>query len=326
MSRVPISFACAAYDRMVPLLTGEVQPQGLDLNFIPVARPRETFDRMAGGLEFDAAEFSASEFISGRAAGTSPFVALPVFPSRMFRHGFITVNTTKVRTPKDLEGKRIGVPLYTMSAAVWIRGMLTHEYSVDFSKVHWVQGATNESGRHGNPSPPPLLKPIDIEINKSDKSMSELLEEGAIDAILGSDIPDALNRNPKIVRLFPNFPEIEAESYRRTGIFPIMHLVAIKRDVYERHPFIATSLYKAFCQSKDLALSRMRHGGMLATMMPWMLAQIEVMDGVFGPDPWPYGVEPNRKTLEALVTYLAEQSLIAKPLPVDDLFVRVGVA
>ena len=157
MARVPISFACAAYDRMVPLLTKEVQPEGIDPNFIPVARPRDTFDRMAGGLEFDAAEFSSSEFISGTPAGMSPFVALPVFPSRMFRHSFITVNTNNVRAPKDLEGKRIGVPLYTMSAAVWIRGVLKHEYGVDLSKVHWVQGATNEPGNHGNPSPSPRV-------------------------------------------------------------------------------------------------------------------------------------------------------------------------
>ena len=213
-----------------------------------------------------------------------------------------------------------------MSAAVWIRGILKHEYDVDLSKVRWVQGATNEPGSHGNPSAPPLLNPVDIEVNRSTKSLSDLLEDGAVDAILGSDIPNALNRKPKIARLFPNFPEVEAESFRKTGIFPIMHLVAIRRDVYERHPFIATSLYKAFNDAKNLALRRMRHGGMLASMMPWMLAHIETMDRVFGADPWPYGVEQNRKTLEALVTYLAEQSLIAKPLPVDNLFVRVGVA
>jgi 4,5-dihydroxyphthalate decarboxylase len=326
MSRVPISFACAAYDRMVPLLTGEASPLGIDLNFIPIAMPRETFDRMAGAQEFDAAEFSSSEFISRMGAGASPFVALPVFPSRMFRHSFITVNTQKVRTPKDLQGKRIGVPLYTMTAAVWIRGLLMHEYGVDLSGVAWVQGAANRSGRHGNPSVLPMLKAVAIENNTSDKSLSDLLEDGAIDAMIGSNVPKALGRNPRIARLFPNFPEVEADYYRRTGIYPIMHLVALKREVHERYPFVATSLYKAFCQAKDIALARMRFDGMLATMMPWMLAQIETMDGIFGADPWPYGVEPNRKTLEALVTYLAEQHLIAKPIPVDDLFVRVGGA
>jgi 4,5-dihydroxyphthalate decarboxylase len=323
MSRLPVSFACAVYDRMLPLYIGEVAPQGIDLNFSPVASPRETFDRMAGNQEFDAAEFSSSEFISRRGADDCPFVALPVFPSRMFRHSFITVNKNSVKAPKDLEGKRIGVPLYTMSAAVWIRGLLQNDYGVDFSKVHWIQGATNKGGAHGNPTVPPLLNPISIEVNSSGKSLSELLEAGAIDAILGSDIPDALNRNPVVQRLFPDFPKVEADYYRRTGIYPIMHLVAMRRSLYEQNPFIATSLYKAFTQSKDLALSRMRHGGMLQTMMPWMLAQIEEMNKVLGPDSWPYGVDANRKTLEALMTYLVQQSLIEKPIPVDDLFVPV---
>jgi 4,5-dihydroxyphthalate decarboxylase len=308
---------------MVPLLTGEVRPAGIDLNFIQIASPRETFDRMAGGLEFDAAEFSSSEFISRMGAATCPFVALPVFPSRMFRHGFITVNTKVVRGPKDLAGKRIGVPLYTMTAAVWIRGLLMHEYGVDLSGVRWVQGATNKVGAHGRPTVPPLLKHIAIENNETGKPLSDLLEAGEIDAILGADIPAALGRNPSVARLFPDFPKVEADYYRRTGIYPIMHLVAIKREVYERHPFVATSLYQAFCRAKAIALTRMRSTGMLATMMPWMLAEIETMDAVFGPDPWPYGVEANRKTLQALVDYLAEQSLIAKPIAVDDLFVRV---
>ncbi len=323
MSTLPISFACAPYDRMVPLLSGEVRPAGIDLNFIQIASPRETFDRMAGGLEFDAAEFSSSEFISRLSAGTCPFVALPVFPSRMFRHGFITVNTKAVKSPKDLAGKRIGIPLYTMTAAVWIRGLLMHEYGVDLSGVRWVQGATNKVGAHGRPTVPPLLKHVSIDSNESDKTLSELLEAGEIDAILGADIPAALGRNPVVARLFPDFPKVEADYYRRTGIYPIMHLVVIKREIYERHPFVATSLYQAFCRAKAIALTRMRSTGMLATMMPWMLAEIETMDAVFGPDPWPYGVEANRKTLQALVDCLAEQSLIAKPIAVDDLFVRV---
>jgi 4,5-dihydroxyphthalate decarboxylase len=323
MPNVPISFACAAYDRMVPLITKEVAPEGIDFTFVPVASPRQTFDRMAARQEFDAAEFSSSEFISGTVAGTSPFVALPVFPSRMFRHGFIVVNTRTVREPKDLAGKRIGVPLYTMSAAVWIRGLLAHDYGVDLSDVRWVQGAANKPGRHGNPSPPPMLRRVSIEDNTSDKSLSDLLEEGAIDAVIGSDLPLAVHRGGNVARLFPDFPEVEADYYKRTGIYPIMHLVALRRDTYEKNPAIAKSLFQAFVRAKELALARMRHTGMLATMMPWMLAQVETMDRVFGPDPWPYGVEANRKTLEALVAYLHEQSLIARKVPVDDLFVAV---
>jgi 4,5-dihydroxyphthalate decarboxylase len=324
MSLVPLSFACAPYDRMMPLRTGEVSVPGVDLNFISIPHPRETFDRMAGGLEFDSAEFSSSEFISQLGTGFSHFVALPVFPSRMFRHGFITVNTKTVKSPKDLEGKRIGVPLYTMTAAVFIRGMLAEEYGVDFSQTRWVQGSINSSTQHGNPTVPPLLKKIAIENNRSGKSLSELLDAGEIDAVIGTDFPASIRTNPSIKRLFPNFPDVEREYFRKTGIHPIMHLVVLKRELYERHPFIATSLYQAFCKSKDTALERMRYPRALAVMMPWMMAEIEAMDAVLGPDPWPYGVEANRKTLEALVRYLVEQSLIPKPISVDDIFVRVN--
>ena len=323
MSAVSVSFACAAYDRMVPLLTGEVRPAGIDLNFIPIASPRDIFDRMAGRLEFDCCEFSSSELISQLGTGKTALTAIPVFPSRMFRHGFITVNKDKIKSPKDLEGKRIGVPLYTMTAAVFIRGMLSDEYGVDFSRVKWVQGSINVAGRHGNPTVPPLLKKLDIQVNNSGKSLSELIDSGEIDAIIGTDFPIAMRTNKSIGRLFPNFPEVERDYYRKTGIYPIMHLVAIKRDLCERHPFIATSLYKALCKSKDISLARLRYNGALATMIAWSIEQMEIMDSVFGEDPWPYGIERNRKTLEALMRYLVEQSLIAKPLSLESIFVPV---
>ena len=323
MSALPLTFACAAYDRMVPLLTGEVRPAGIDLNFIPIASPREIFDRMAGGLEFDCCEFSSSELISQVATSASALTAIPVFPSRMFRHGFITVNRDRIKSPKDLQGRRIGVPLYTMTAAVFIRGMLTDQYGVDFSGVEWVQGSINAAGRHGNPSAPPLLKKVNIKVNGSGRSLSELIDAGEIDAIIGTDFPHAMRTNTTIGRLFPNFPEVERDYYRATGIYPIMHLVAIRRELCERHPFIATSLYQAFCRSKNIALERLRFPRALATMMPWTIADMEIVESVFGDDPWPYGIERNRRTLEALVRYLVEQSLIAKPLPLDSIFVPV---
>ena len=257
MPALPLSFACAAYDRMVPLLTGEVKPAEMSLNFIPIVSPRDIFDRMAGRLEFDCCEFSSSELISQVGAGASALTAIPVFPSRMFRHGFITVNRNRIKSPKDLEGKRIGVPLYTMTAAVFIRGMLTDQYGVDFSDVEWVQGSINVAGRHGNPTVPPLLNKVNIKVNDGEVSR-ELIDAGEIDAIIGTDFPRAMRTNKAIGRLFPDFPDVERDYYRSTGIYPIMHLVAIKRELYERHPFIATSLYQAFCKSKDLALARLR--------------------------------------------------------------------
>ena len=251
-----MTFACGLYDRMLALYTGEVQAEGIDLAFLAIDDPRQIFDRMGKNLDFDACEMSSSEVISRYAAGRREMVALPVFPSRVFRHGFITVNRKAVRTPKELAGKRIGVPLYTQTAALFIRGLLQDEYDVDLSGVHWVQGATNSAESHGNPSAPPLLKPVSIEQNTSGRSLSELLETGEIQAILGSGLPVALRTNPDVQRLFPDFHVRELDYYRRTRIFPIMHLVAIRRDIYEKHPFVATSLYKAMTEAKDIALAQ----------------------------------------------------------------------
>jgi 4,5-dihydroxyphthalate decarboxylase len=325
MPGLKLTFACGLYDRMLALYTREVRPEGIDLNFIAIDSPREIFDRMAGGLEFDASEMSSSEFISRKAAGACPFVALPVFPSRTFRHGFIAVNRRSgIRTPKDLEGKRIGVPLYTMTAAIWIRGHLQHDYGVDLATIRWVQGAINKAGAHGKPSVLPALRKIALDINDTGKSLDELLEAGEIDAIMGTSLPASIRRNPDIRRLFPDFPEVEKEYYRRTRIFPIMHLVVIRREIHDAHPFVAGSLYKAFCEAKNRALDKMRFTGALRYMLPWMTAELEEVQQLFGDDPWPYGVEANRPTLQALVEYMAEQSIIAAPVAVDDLFVAVG--
>jgi 4,5-dihydroxyphthalate decarboxylase len=323
MPKLPITFACGLYDRMLALYTGEVKPEGIDLHFLAIDEPRQIFDRMGKNLEFDACEMSSSEVVSRLAAGRKEMVALPVFPSRVFRHGFITVNRRTVAKPKDLEGKRIGVPLYTQTAAVFIRGLLQDEYGVDFSGVQWLQGATNTPHSHGDSAAPAPLKRVSIEQNKSGRSLSELLAAGEIQAILGSGLPDALRTHPDVRRLFADFHARELDYYRRTRIFPIMHLVAIRRDVYEKHPFIATSLYKAMTQAKDLALAKMHNVGTLRYMLPGMLAELDEIADTFGGDPWPYGVEANRPTLEALLRYLAEQSLIEAPIPVQDLFVPI---
>lgn len=326
MAKLSMTFACGLYDRMVPLFAGEVQPEGIDLNFIRLDDPRQIFDRMGGGLEFDCSEMSSSEYISRKNAERHggppcPFVAIPVIASRVFRHGFIVVNRDRIHSPKDLAGKRIGVPLYTMSAAIWMRGHLTHDYGVDLSNVTWVQAAINASKSHGEPSPPPLHRPAKIIADTGGRSLSELLDKGEIDALLGTGMPDCMRTNPSIQRLFPNYRDVERDYYQRTKIFPIMHVVVIKKTLYEQHPFIATSLYNAFCKSKDAALERMKYIGALRYMLPWLPADLDEIEEVFGGDPWPYGVEPNRPTLEALVTYLADQGVTQTREPVDSLFV-----
>jgi 4,5-dihydroxyphthalate decarboxylase len=322
MAKLRLSFACALYDRMQPLYTGEVQPAGIELNFIPIEEPRPIFDRMSGGQEFDVAEYSSSEFVQRFANKQCPFVAIPVFPSRAFRHGFIAINKKSgIAKPKDLEGKRVGVPLYTMTAAIFIRGLLQHEFGVDFEKIHWVQGAVNHAGAHGKPTVLPLLKPVPIEVDPSGRSLSDLIEARVVDATLGTSLPEAIRTNPDITRLFPNYVEMEREYYKRTGIYPIMHLVAIKKEVHERYPFVASSLYDAFVESKRIALKHMYNLRALRYMTPFLMRDIDEIYEIFNGDPWPYGVEKNRRTLEALVTYLVDQHLIAAPVKVDDLFV-----
>ena len=319
-----LTFACGLYDRMLPLYTGEVKPRGVELDYRIMEDPREVFDRMARGLEFDVAEMSSSELISRMSAGQCPFVAIPVFPSRVFRHGFIFVNARSgIRTPKDLEGRRVGVALYTMTAAIWIRGHLQHDYGVDLSTIRWVQGSINSPGAHGSPTVLPMVKNPRLEVNASGKSLSRLLEEGGIDAITGAQLPEAYGRNPDVRRLFPDFRRVEQDYYRRTRIFPIMHLTVIKRAKYEESPAIATALYRAFCESKERALAKMRYLGTLRYMLPWLAADLDEINELFGGDCWPYGIEPNRPTLEALIRYMVEQSIIAAPLKVEDLFVPV---
>jgi 4,5-dihydroxyphthalate decarboxylase len=315
-----MTFACGLYDRMLALQTGDIKPDGIDLNFLVIDNPREIFDRMSNRLEFDACEMSSSEYVSRLAAKKLPFVALPVFASRVFRHGFIVVNRRYITAAKDLAGKRIGVPLYTQTAAIFIRGLMQHDLGVDLGDIEWVEGAVNEPGRYGHPSVMPLLRPVNIAPNQSGKSLSDLLETGEIHAIIGSNLPRALNRHPDVVRLFPDYRAREQDYFRRTRIFPIMHLVVIRNDIHERHPFVATSLYDALCAAKDRAREKMRFAGTLRYMLPWLPADIEELDTLFGGDCWPYGIEPNRPTLEALVTYMAEQGLIAQPIPIDQLF------
>jgi 4,5-dihydroxyphthalate decarboxylase len=307
---------------MEAIRDGEVRLEGIDLTCITLKSGRDVFDRMVGGREFDVAELSASEYISLSGAGDERFVALPVFPSRVFRHGYIFINTRAgVCAPKDLEGKRIGLPLYTQTAAIWARGHLQHQFGVDLTRVRWVEGAVEKGGGHGRPHAPPLLQPARVERNESGLSLGTLLERGEIAALIGSRKPEGFGRHPDIARLFPDYRALERKLYETAGIFPIMHLVAMRRDLHERHRWIASSLYKAFVEAKQRALARMRYAGSLAVMLPWLMAEIEEIDAVFGGDAWPYGIAPNRATLQALIQYMVEQHFIAKAIPLETLFV-----
>ena len=323
MAKLQLSFACGLYDRMQPLYTGEVKVDGIDLNFIAIDQPRPIFDRMAGGEEFDVAEFSSSEFVQRFANKQCPFVAIPVFPSRAFRHGFIAVHRKAgIKTPKDLEGKRVGVPLLTMTAAIYINGLLQHEYGVDLRKIHWVQGAMNTGGAHGSPTVLPLLKPVAIEQNTIEQ-IDERPDRGARGRRDAGHQPAGGDPHQSGHRAA--VPELRGarEGVSTSAPRSIRSCIWSRSAsrIYEKYPFIATSLYNAFCESKKIALEKMFNLRALRYMTPFLMRDIDEIHEIFDGDPWPYGLEPNRPTLEAFVTYLTDQSLIAAPVPVDDLFV-----
>jgi 4,5-dihydroxyphthalate decarboxylase len=317
-----LSLACGPYDRTEALQHGIVRPEGIDLIYVPIQSPPEIFARMVTNASFDASEMSCAHYLTHRSRGEFPFVAIPVFPSRMFRHGYIFVNTASgIRNPADLEGKRVGVPEYSQTAAVWIRGLLRHEFGVALERIRWFVGGVNAPDR---PDALVNLPDADVSITRiKDRPLNDLLVAGDIDALIGARRPAALGRDPRVARLFPNYRDLEREYYRRTGIFPIMHTVVIREALYREHPWVADSLYKAFALAKDWCLAQMRFSSSLRYTLPWMHADLEEMADVFGADPWPYGLEANRRTLQALADYLWEQRLVRGPLRIDDLFAPV---
>jgi 4,5-dihydroxyphthalate decarboxylase len=307
---------------MVPLYTGEVRPEGIELTFFADSGPHiDLYKKMFAG-EFDASEMSSSEYLRRTSAGDRTFIAIPAFPSRVFRHGMICINRNAgIDSPKDLEGKRVGVPAFGMTAALWIRGLLQREYDVDLRSIQWVEdldfgvGAGSQSER--------LAKTFRIERNSSGKPLETLLDEGVIDAFIGADIPEALRTSPNARRLFPNYKELEQDFYRRTKIFPIMHTVVIRREIYNTHPFVAKALFDALSRSKEIARERMRYMGTLRAMLPWMIAEIEENDALFGGDPFAYGLEPNRHVLETALGYLEDQAMLDSPVNLDTAFAEV---
>ncbi|KIW15779.1 hypothetical protein PV08_05829 [Exophiala spinifera] len=305
---------------MDALAQGRVKPAGIDLNYITIEHPRDIFDRMIRGMEFDASEMSVSEYICRWADGERDLIGIPILPARAFRHNCIAVNTDIIQKPSDLNGKRIGVQLYTMTAAVWIRGAL-QTAGVDLSSITWVEGDIKKPGAHGKPKAKPLLRPVRIvPYMDAARSLSDLLADGDIAATIGADTPPCLGKAPNVQRLFPNIRETEKRYYQDTGIFPIMHLVVIKKDLVDKHPFVPSSLFHAMNESKDIALRGMRFLATYRYMLPFLPADLEEIDQLFGGDPWPYGIEPNRKSLEALVTYLYDQAMVDRKIPLQELF------
>ena len=322
MGKLRLSLACSNYDRTRALFDGRVRVEGTDLNCLclPI---EEIFFRMLRHHEFDVSEMSLSSYVVSLFAEHPRFIAIPVFLSRCFRHSCIFLSRDSgIREPKDLIGKRVGVPEYQMTAGVWIRGTLSDEYGVPVSSVTYFRGGEEEPGR---PEKLRLNLPPEIRLESiaGNKTLSAMLAAGEIDALYTARMPSTFgNGSGKVRRLFVHYQKVERDYYVKTKIFPIMHTVAIRREVYDKNPWIAQSFVKAFQQAQQSAYRNLYDSGALSTMLPWLTQHVEETRGLMGEDFWPYGLEKNEHTLETFLRYSFEQGLSKRPLRVEDLFAR----
>jgi 4,5-dihydroxyphthalate decarboxylase len=319
MNEVPLTLAISPYDHVEDLVAGRIVPEGIRLTCLTLP-VEEIFFRFLKYREWDVSELSFAKYASLISQGDDSLTALPVFPSRIFRHSSIYVRLDgPVRTPQDLAGKRIGLPEWAQTAAVYSRGFMMHQYGIDLAGIDWVQAGVNEPGRTEKVtlSLPPAIRLIP----RPDKSLSQMLVEGEIDAALSAHPPDCFESgHPNVTRLFEDYMTVEAEYYRKTGIFPIMHVLAVKRTMLDAWPWIAMSLLKAFEEAKRRSVARALEITAPRFPIPWCFEHARRAQDLFGNDYWPYGVEANRTTLEAFLQYAYEQGVCHRRLTPQDLF------
>ena len=323
MTDLKLRLACNDYDRCRALIDGTVKPDGISLD-ITVLKPRELFPRMLDHQEFDVAELSLASYATLTARDASPFVAIPVMLSKLFRHSCIYVRKgAGIEHLQDLKGKRVGTTQYGATAIVYIKGMLNDEYGIAPEDLRWFIGGLS------TPTEPPLVPlnlpgKIALEFLPRGQTLEAMFAKGELDALFAILLPRMfLAGSPDIARLFPNHRDVEEDYYRRTKILPIMHTVVIREHVYNAHPFVAASLYRAFCESRDRAIAPLYDTDALMVSLPFLIDHIEQNRRVFGDDIWAYGLEPNRPSLDALCRYVHEQGLAPRRITPDDLFVPV---
>jgi 4,5-dihydroxyphthalate decarboxylase len=319
MPGIRLSMAISDYDHVRDLVNGRVRAEGIDL--IPMELPiEEIFYRMFSFAEWDVAEFSMAKYVSMIGEGTAPFRAIPVFPSRVFRQSaFYVATRASVRSPKDLVGKRIGIPEWAQTAGVYARAFLQHQCGIRLADVHWIQAGVNQAGRSEKAT---LSLPDGIEIEQiRDRSLNELLLTGDLDGIISAREPVAfLARDPRIARLWPDYRSIEESYYRDTGIFPIMHVIVIRNEMLSRHRWIAMNLFRAFDEAKANSLKNLSSIVNSSVAIPWMHHAYDHAQAVLGENFWPYGIEGNQRTLEAFLQYCSEQGVTRREVSVEELF------
>ena len=320
MVDVPITIACGDYDRTRAIRDGTVKVEGCAVTYLPLY-PEEIFHRVFKFQEFDVAEISFSSYIRTVATGASAYIGIPAFVSRIFRHSGIYIrNGAGIGRPQDLRGKRIGLPEYQITAVVWMRAMMQHEYGVAPSEIHWRSGGQEQPGRHER-TPLKPIDGVDLQPISGNKTLVGMLRDGELDALFAARAPSSfVNGEPHIARMFPNTRHAEQAYYKKTKLFPIMHLVGIRKTLAESYPWLATSAYKAFCEAKARAMIALRDVNALMVTLPWLEAETNETMAIMGEDFWKYGVAENMREIEALTQYVYEQGLTDRKVEIKELF------
>lgn len=320
MPQLELSIATGDYDRVRAIKDGRVRVEGCTVRYLTPAL-EELFIRALIGAEFDACEVSLSSYLIALSRGTTPYRALPLFLSRVFRHSSIYIRTDRgIATPEDLRGKRVGVPEYQMTAALWARGLLEDEYGVKPSDIVWRNGGLEQAGRTEKLA---LELPPDVKLTPlgPGETLSAMLAEGKLDALVSPRTPSCFGKAPNVARLFSDYRAAERAYYKKTGLFPIMHVLAVRAELLKQHPWLASSLFTAFRQAKDIAIRDLEEIGAYNVTVPWLASELADIRAVLGDDYWPYGLAKNRRSLEAALRYSHAQGLSARPLTIEEAFV-----
>jgi 4,5-dihydroxyphthalate decarboxylase len=317
-----LSLSVCDYDRTAALFDGRAPIEGCDVTAVAL-EPEESFHRAFKFQEFDVTEISMSSYLMTLARGEQHYVAIPAFVSRLFRHSSIYVRTDRgIRGPADLKGKQVGVPEYQMTANVWVRGMLDEEYGVKPRDIKWRRGGLEEPGREER-ARMKLPPEIDLHAVPTDRSLSDMLEKGELDAVIGARAPSCFLRGaPNVQRLWPDYPAVEEAYFKKTKLFPIMHAIGIRKSLVEKYPWLAVNIYKAFLKAKALCVHELGQIGHLATTLPWPVAAYDRARAVMGEDFWPYGAHENKHALETLARYSFEQGLSVRQVLLDEMFAK----
>jgi 4,5-dihydroxyphthalate decarboxylase len=317
-----LSLSVCDYDRTRALFDGRAPIEGCDVIAVAL-EPEESFHRAFKYQEFDVTEISMSSYLMTASRGEAHYIAIPAFVSRLFRHSSIYIRTDRgIKGPADLKGKTIGVPEYQMTANVWVRGTLEEEYGVKPADIKWRRGGLEEAGREER-SPMKTPPGVDLASVPHDRTLSDMLEKGEIDGVIGARAPSCFLRGaPNVARLFPDYPAVEEAYFKKTKLFPIMHAIGIRRSLVEKYPWVAVNVYKAFLKAKALCVHELGQIGHLATTLPWPVAAYDRARAAMGEDYWPYGAHENKHALETLARYSFQQGLSARQVPLDEMFAK----